>query len=82
MTTPTAMAYRTAAPPDKAEEQVALAAAVRPAVAGPAVAGPAEVLAEVCPRAVVATTRRGEPPSVARAEPCTHAWFILASGTW
>ena len=44
MTTQTAMAYRMAAPPDKAEERVA------------------EVLAEACPRAVVASTRRGEHP--------------------
>ena len=88
MTTPTAMAYRTAAPPDKAEVPVAevpvaeaLAAVVRPAVAGPAEVL-AEVLAVVCPRAAVATTRGGEHPSAARAQPCTHAWFILASGSW
>ena len=59
LTTPTAMAYRTANPADKA----ALVAVA--------------VLAVACPRAVVASTRRDEYPSVARAKPCTHAWFIL-----
>ena len=79
MTTPTEMAYRTAAPPDKTEEPVveALVAVVRPAVAGLA-----EVLAEACPRVVVASTLSGEHPSVALAEPCTRSWFILASGIW
>ena len=79
MTTPTAMAYRTTAPPDKAEVQ---AAEVQAAEVRTAVAEPAEVLAVACPRAVVASTRRGERPSGARAEPCTHSWFILASGSW
>ena len=74
LTTPMAMAYRTDAPADKA----ALVPAAAPAGEVPA----AEELAVDCPRAVVASTRRSEHPSVPRAKSCTHSWFILASGIW
>jgi hypothetical protein len=67
LTTPTAMAYRTDALADKAAALVA---------------GVLAVAAVDCLRAVVASTRHAEHPSAARAKPCTHAWFILASGIW
>ena len=69
LTTPTAIACRTAAPADEVAEEP---------VAEPAV----ELVVEAYPRAAVASTRSGEHASVACAEPCTPAWFILASRIW
>ncbi len=82
LTTPTVMASRTDAPADKVEAPVAVVPVAEGLVAGPAAVA-AEVLAVAYPTAVVASTRRrGKCPLVARAKPCTHAWFILASGIW
>ena len=61
--TPTAMAYRTAVPVDKAAPVAEVPAA---AVLG------VEVLAVACPRAVVASTRRGEHPTVLPAQSPAH----------
>jgi len=81
LTTATATAYRTASraePEGPAAQVVGVPVMEAPA----AVVQVAEGLTEACPRVVVASTGRGEHSSVARAGPCTRAWFILASGIW